>query len=133
MAFNFQILGLPTTVTTQIGDYAKIPDSQRRGATRDCAEWFNEPSSTDFLTFDYASSDAAFERSLRKRIPRVARIEEYDQSPDDPDSSANVTSFQISGSRSGRRKKRMKNFWIYHNENWFNPSGSSSESSPSFD
>ena len=39
MAFNFEILGLPTAVTAQIGEYAKIPDSQRRRATRDCAEW----------------------------------------------------------------------------------------------
>ena len=38
MAFALQSI-LPAAVTAQIGEYAKIPDSQRRGATRDCAEW----------------------------------------------------------------------------------------------
>ena len=129
MAFNFQILGLPAAVTAQIGEYAKIPDNQRRGATRDAAEWMNNPGRDEFLTFDFKDSDAAFERSLRKKIPRVVRT----VSPNSEDMTENYTTFQISGSKSGRKKKKMKNYWIFHDESWFNRSGSSSESSPSLD
>ena len=46
MAFTFQTVGLPAAVIAQIGEYAKFPDSQRRGATRDCAEWIDDSEDT---------------------------------------------------------------------------------------
>jgi len=67
MAFTFQTVGLPAAVIAQIGEYAKFPDSQRRGATRDCAEWFHAEDPplpfTDriqIVRFDYGERDVSW-------------------------------------------------------------------------
>ena len=122
MAFNFQILGIPSAVTDKIGEYSKAPDNERRGATRGCAEWSCIPS--DYDNEAWVDFLDALIRSKIRKIPKVLR---YD------DMKSNVTEFEISGRKSGRKKKRLKNFWLYHDEAWFNPLGRSSESSPPLD